>query len=227
MDNYNLPARDAKRILIVLVILELFFVAAYGFTTFFHTPIVAVKSLFDLDAEGSLPAWFSSTQLFLIGLAFLIKGYLIDKHHSPSPYFFFIVALGFIFLSADEAAAIHEKTTATFKHIQDIPRFRGNHGIWIFVYLPVVLLLLAVHVKYVIAMWKYYREETIILSIGMTALVCGGVLLEIISYQFLRTGLTPVGYSIEVMAEEFLEMFGATVVLYGAILILLKKANAS
>jgi hypothetical protein len=227
MENYNLPAKDANRIIIALVMFEIFFVVAYGFTTFFHIPIAAVKSLFDLDTEGSLPAWFSSTQLFLIGLVFLIKGYLIDRHHSPSPYFFFIVAIGFIFLSADEAAAIHEKTTATFKHIQDIPRFKGNHGIWIFLYLPVVLLLLLTHVKYVIAMWKHYRQETIILSIGMAALICGGVLLEIISYQFLRTGLTPVGYFIEVMAEEFLEMFGATIVLYGAILTLLKNPTTA
>ncbi len=226
MDTYNLAIKeDAKKILIGLLIVEIFFVTIYGFTAFFDLSIMYLKTLFDLDHEGSLPAWFSSIQLFLIGLAFLIKSRIIDKHHSPSPYFFLIMGLGFIFLSADEAAAIHEKITPLFKHIEEIPRFKGNHGIWIFVYILIAILLLLSHFKYLVAMWKSYRNETIILSTGMAVLACGGVILEIVSYQFLRTGLTPTSYIIEVIAEEFLEMFGATIVLYGAVLILFKKTN--
>jgi hypothetical protein len=227
MDNYDLAIKDAKKILIGLLMLEIFFVAAYGFNTFFGTPIVSIKILFDLDSEGSLPAWFSATQLFLIGLAFLIKSRIIDLHHSPSPYFFLLMGLGFIFLSADEAAAIHEKITIFFKHIKAIPRFKGNHGIWIVVYILIAIVLLLSHFKYLISMWRSYRKETIILGIGMAALVCGGVFLEIVSYQFLRTGLTPISYSIEVMAEEFLEMFGATIVLYGAVLVLFSRNKST
>ena len=225
MDIYNLAIKDAKKILIGLITIEIFFVTIYGFTAFFDSSIIVLKILFDLDNEGSLPAWFSATQLFLIGLAFLTKSRVIDKHHSPSPYFFLIMGLGFIFLSADEAAAIHEKMTHILKNYDAMPRFRGNHGIWIFIYISIAILLLLSHFKYLTALWNFYRKETIILSIGMTGIICGGVILEIVSYQFLRTGLTPISYAIEVIAEEFLEMFGATIVLYGAIIILLKKPN--
>lgn len=225
MDIYNLAIKDAKKILIGLLTIEIFFVTIYGFIAFFDSSIIVLKIIFNLDNEGSLPAWFSSIQLFLIGLAFLTKSRIIDKYHSPSPYFFLIMGLGFMFLSADEAVAIHEKITVILKNYDAMPRFRGNHGIWIFVYLSIAILLLVSHFKYVTTMWNSYRKETIILGIGMTGIICGGVILEIVSYQFLRTGLTPIGYATEVIAEEFLEMFGATIVLYGAILILLKKSN--
>lgn len=223
MDNYNSAIKDAKKIFWCLLIVEIFFVAAYVLNLFFKNPSIMLQALFDLDKEGSLPAWFSSIQLFLIGLVLLIKSRIVDGNHSPTPYFFVIVSLGFIFLSADEAAAIHEKITELLKHIDAIPRFDNNHGIWIFVYLAATLILLLSHVKYCIGMWNYYRKETIIFATGMTVLICGGVVLEIVSYQFLRTGLTPISYSIEVIAEEFFEMFGATIVLYGAVLILFKK----
>jgi len=53
----------------------------------------------------------------------------------------------------------------------------------------------------------------------------GGVGLEAIGYQFLRSGSTPLLYSAEVALEEFLEMSGASITLYGTILMLLHKSR--
>jgi len=63
------------------------------------------------------------------------------------------------------------------------------------------------------------------MAIGMGFVVLGGVGLEAIGYQFLRSGSTPLLYSAEVALEEFLEMSGASVTLYGAILLLLYKSR--
>ena len=55
----------------------------------------------------------------------------------------------------------------------------------------------------------------------------GGVGLEIISYQFLREDETSLFYIVEVAFEEFLEMLGASLILYGAILFSSEKRKLS
>ncbi len=219
MNNHNLTINDAKKIVFGLVIIEILFVAAYGLSLSSGVP--ALKALFDLDSEGTTAAWFSSIQLFLIGLAFLFISLSINKNSMPSPYFFVTLGLGFIFLSADEAASIHEKVTATLKHVDFLPRFKNNHGVWIFIYAVIVIFLIVAYFRSALAMLKSFRKESIILAIGVVTLMCGGILLEISSYQFLRTGSTPTAYFIEVAAEEFLEMCGASITLYGTFLLLL------
>lgn len=221
MNNYNLTAKSAIKIFYGLLLLEISFVAIYALNIFIASS--EIKLLFDLDSEGSLSAWFSSTQLFIIGMVFLLKSQSIAGNHTPPPYFFITLSLGFIFLSADEAAAIHEKMSVILKQIDFLPRFKDNHGVWISVYAVVFFIILITYFRSVLAMHKFYKRETAVLALGIATFMCGGLLLEIISYQFLRSGATPTAYAIEVMAEEFLEMSGASIMLYGAFLMLLRN----
>jgi hypothetical protein len=59
----------------------------------------------------------------------------------------------------------------------------------------------------------------------MGFVLLGGVVLEAISNQFLRSDSTPILYTVEVALEEFLEISGASVTLYGAILLLLHESR--
>ena len=59
----------------------------------------------------------------------------------------------------------------------------------------------------------------------MGFVLLGGVVLEAISNQFLRSDSTPLLYTVEVALEEFLEISGAIVTLYGAILLLLHESR--
>lgn len=221
----DITVRDANILLIGLILFELCLVLIFAVDTALGSPRLSIQQLFDLDGEGNIPAWFSSVQLFLIGLLFFLNSRRFDPDHTPSPLFLLMVSAGFIFLSADEVASIHEKLSVVFKHVEWIPRFKGDHGLWVFIYAIIGLILLLANLRAFVAMWNRYRHATSIMAIGMGFFLLGGVGLEAIGYQFLRSGSTPLLYSAEVALEEFLEMSGASITLYGTILMLLHKSR--
>jgi hypothetical protein len=221
----DFTVRDANKLLFGLIFFELCLVLIYAADTLLGSPSWSIQQLFDLDGESNIPAWFSSVQLFLIGLIFLLRSRQTNPDHSPSPLFFLMVSTGFIFLSVDEVVSIHEKISVIFKHVELMPRFKGDHGVWVFIYALIGLILFVATFRSLAAMWNRYRHATFIMAIGMGIVVLGGVILEVISYQFLRGGSTPLLYSAEVAIEEFLEMSGASVTLYGAILLLLHESR--
>jgi hypothetical protein len=219
----DFTARSANKLLIGLVAVEFFIVFAYvfGMLSGHRT------EFFNLDGEANFSAWFSSAQLFLIGQVFLLKGYLQRLASFPSPWFFLIIGIGFIFLSADETAQIHEKITGILKHIQFIPRFKGGNGIWILVYMVIGLVGCFATFRDILAMFSRYRHASKIMMAGVGVAFLGGVVFEVISYQFLRTGSTPVLGMFEIACEEFFEMFGESVTLYGAIMMLIAETVES
>jgi hypothetical protein len=191
---FDFTLRDAKRLFLRLTFFELFLVLIFCADALLGSPIWSIKKLFDLDGEANIPAWFSSIQLFMIGLVLLIKSLQSNLDHSFSRLFFPIVSIGFIFLSADEMASIHEKINGMLKYVEFIPRFKGDHGIWIFIYVLTGLILFLANFRTLVAIWNRYRHATLIMTIGMGIILIGGVMMEVISYQFLRSGSTPLLY---------------------------------
>jgi len=217
--HFYFTPRDAKHLLFGLILIEIFLVAIFVADTLLGQPKWTIHVLFDLDGEGNIPAWFSSVQLFLIGLVFFLKGRQSDPDYRPSSLFFLIVGAGFIFLSVDEAAAIHEKITHVLTPIAWVPRFKGDHGVWVFIYILVGVSLCFATYRDLMAMWKRYRSATSILAVGMGLFLIGVIGLEIVSFEFLRSGSTPLLYQAEVALEELLEMSGESIMLYGTLLL--------
>jgi hypothetical protein len=217
MTTSNFTIRDVKRLFFGLIIFECCLVFAYIADHLLDHPSATLHRLFDLDGERTIPALFSSAQLFLVGLVFLLIGRETNPTRLPSPLFFFIVGAGFIFLALDEAISIHEKITHAFKNVAWMPRFKGNHGIWILLYPLIGSIIFLIVYQDLKAMWNRYRSTSMIIVLGAGIFVFGGIVLEILSYQFLRTGTTPILYKGEVALEEFLEMVGISVIFYGAL----------
>ncbi len=208
---------NANRLLFGLIFFELFLVLVFLADSLLGSPIWIVHSLFDLDQELNIPTWFSSIQLFLIGITFFLIARQTDSSHHPSALFLTVVGVVFVFLSADEASSIHEKLTMVASSREWFPKFKGGHGSWIPIYLGLCLIFFFTAYRELKAMWTYFQPETLMIATGIAVFLFGAVVLEIISYQFLRDGATPLLYLAEVAFEEFLEMSGGSLILYGTI----------
>ena len=218
-------AKDARKLLLAFLVFELCLTVIFFIAAQIQGPF-PFKLLFNLDSEVSLAAWFSSIQLFLIGLLFLFSSHWPKRHLIVQPKSLLFIGAGFIFLSMDESAAFHEKVTFVLKHIEWIPRFKGDHGIWIPIYGSLLMILALVFYRTIKSILIAYPRQSVIMAAGLTILIIGGVGLEIVSYKFLRYDDISYLY-LEVGAEEFLEMAGASLILYGALLCSIREVSLS
>lgn len=215
MLQFRCSLQDARKLLFSLfaveIILAVIFVADYVM----GKPSFSIHVLFDLDGEACIPAWFSSMQLFLTGAVFLLAGRAPAASRPPPAFFLTLIGACFIFLSADEAGMIHERLRGLVKHAAAAMPQVNSHGAWISIYAVVGTVLLLSSYRHLLFMFKFFRRETAIIMSGFGIMCLGAVGLEIVSYAFLRNGATPLLYALEVALEEFFEMAGASVILYG------------
>ena len=78
--------------------------------------------------------------------------------------------------------------------------------------------------------WQMSPVASMIAATGCVVYVTGAAVLETVGYKLISAGVSLALYRFEVAAEEFLEMLGATLVLYAVLLLCVtrpKKQEAS
>lgn len=213
--------KDARRIFLLMVAIELCLVAAYAAIHIFRLdlPWGPSRVWFNLNRELSIPTWFSTIQLFVTACAlFLAAAKSRRGTYLPTG---FLVAAGFIFLflSADEGSSIHEQIAATAidKEI-DWVLLSGDKA-WMKLYAVLAIPVLLVAIRYLRVFWRHRRHETRLVIGGAFIFVVGAVGLELIGYLFFPEGDLSALYRLEVLVEEFCEMFGISLILYAALLL--------
>lgn len=83
-----------------------------------------------------------------------------------------------------------------------MPRFEGEHGVWVFVYGAIGLVLLVAFARPILAMLRERHTVALLIGGGFATLVAGGVAVEIAYDYGLLTG------PLQTLAEETLEMIG-------------------
>lgn len=215
--------RDARRLLVVLICFETVLAGIFVADYLLGKPSFFIHALFDMDGEACIPAWFSSMQLFLVGMVLLLGSRAPAAPRQPSGRFLAFMGACFIFLSADEAGTIHERLRGLMKHAAAaLPQVNG-HGVWVSLYVLCGLVLLLLCYRHLIILLRLFPREAGIACSGFAIMCLGAVGLEIISYAFLRDGSTPLYYALEVALEEFCEMSGASIVLYGVTSLAIKR----
>ena len=215
----TLSAREARTFFFGLLAIELLLLAAYLTLHVLGAGLEAgpLRPWLDLGADTSVPAWFSSIQLFLVGAVLLVAALNNGRPDVVRPSFLAAAGLAFVFLSADESARIHEKITEVARAGQlNWLLIHGTHGAWIMVYLVAGALLLAAGRRSLLALWRHLRHEMQVAAAGALVFVAGGVGVELIGF-YLVPGSTP--YKVATAVEEFLEMAGVSVMLYAALLV--------
>jgi hypothetical protein len=211
---------DAKRVLIFLIGFEILLVLSYCVVHIFAPDINwgPIKSFVDMDREQSIPTWFSTVQLFTIAILLLLLA-RVSKQLRP---YLILYGLGFMFLSVDEAAAIHEKLIDSVTRLQWKwllwLTFGGSHKAWMVPYVVIGLVVLLLSYRFFLLLWRKFRHETVLVAVGLVIFMIGGIGLELLSFHF-EDAPTETPYAWSVAGEEFLEMAGMTVVLYGTLLL--------
>lgn len=175
-------------------------------------PSPKLTALADLNGENSLAAWFSSTQLFgiaILGALFAQQRIQQDRNA--------ILLLGlpllFLAMSIDEAVQLHEwlgnKTDRLLRGGTREGTIFERTGIWMFV---IGLPFLAGFLGWAYSIRKHTADKPHCLRrmvIGMIVLLAGAL-----GFEFASNWTTGSMYVLGVVAEEFLEMAGATIVLW-------------
>lgn len=144
--------------------------------------------LFDLDEEYNLPTWFSS---FLLLNNALVLFVIAQADTSPYQLHWRILAAGFLFLSVDEVAGMHETINTAIEINWAIPG-----GI-------VALLTGAAFIPFLRAL---PRQRAALYVLSGVIYVSGAIIIELLSEDMDSDSLS---YMLAVAVEEGSEMAGA------------------
>jgi len=171
--------------------------------------------VFDLDREGNIPNWFS-TLLFAVSAALLwaiasARAAAGDRNHR----LWRALAVGFVLLSIDDAAAIHES------YVNDLRDIFHAGGVFYFSWVIPALALLAIIAPVLVRLWLSLRARTRAVMAAAAVLVVGGAVgMEMIEGGYVDVhGHKTLTYSLLANLEETLELVGQALLVYGLLLI--------
>lgn len=227
------PRRFVLKVFLLLLCMELLIVFADAFI--YYGGIIEsrhIRRIFSISKEESLVNWFSSLLFFLLSISFFSVGLRRRVQQLRWRSFdYFVLSLMFLYLSADDAARIHERVGSFVKAYAKETEWNSEFSIirwivevfpsyyWQVVFIPILsVMALAI----LLLLWRELRSGRLILmlvvALGILACSQGLDYLEGLSdgYRPVRnfTGLDR--YTIEHFAkslEEFLEMSGLTLLL--------------
>lgn len=206
------PRRIIGTTLTILLPIEFILVLMHFVSRAVSAPFDKLQLWFDLDREQSVASWFSSSQLMIVGLLLLLAAWW--RWHDRSERLLLAVAgAGFLFLSLDEAVMIHERITGFTVQYAMVPRFPGNHGVWIFAYGAIGLALALTFLKDMLDFLRRRTTVALLMAGGFVSLLLGAVAVELMMYYGIMAGPA------QTAIEETLEMVGGSVMICGALVL--------
>lgn len=207
---------------------DLALVAAYVAYMAAGVDSVTVRRMLDLNGEGTIPAWYTSAQLLLAGMAFLHASANGPRGSGrATPPFLAALGAGFCFLSADEVVGIHETITVLLRSSAWAPRFGGDHGIWIPLYVAIGVVFVAATARQWLRLRASDPRGTAWLVAGALVFLAGAAGVEILGYGDGGGVVRRAWYTLQVSSEEGLELLGATAMLVGALLLARARPDPS
>jgi hypothetical protein len=180
-------------------------------------PYEKLTLLLDLSRESNLPTWYSSMQWFCVAIFLGLFAHSNFRLAQIRSWLLPIVSLLFLALSVDEVARIHEwlgeKTDILLPGGSRANTLLHQTGIWMFV-IGIPFLATFVWLFFSIRMYFQYSPNALIkLFVGMLTTLSGALGFETLT-NFVSPGSM---YGIlRVFAEEFCEIVGGTIVLWGS-----------
>lgn len=166
--------------------------------------------LTDLDNERTVPTWFQAVLLAGTGAALWTVGDDAQRSGRRRTGYWRLLAVAFVYLSADEALRLHERAMGPLSARFDLTG--ALFFSWVLVAVPLVLVLVAVLVPFL----RSLPRRTLGLLLLAGALYVGGsVGVEMVGAVLWSGGLEgSLAYVGVATIEELLEMLGVATLLY-------------
>jgi len=198
-----------KRLFFALATFDTLFVGVFFAFILLGRNSSQLFTLFNLDKEANLPSWYAGMQLFLIAIGYLVLGSRLvpDRRKAAALRpLWLMLGVGFTLLSADEVGAVHERMGHTLWHLKFF-NFRYLDQ-WMVLYSLIAIVLILVFSKQLLMAWREWRLEVLLFVLGFGVLASGAFVAEIaqISRRWVGTR-----HLLEIGVEEWLELFGATI----------------
>lgn len=164
-------------------------------------------ALFNLNAEVSIPTWFSQTILFIAASVALLIALTAQKY---TRYWMGISAI-FLYMSIDEGAAIHELTTGPMQQLLGVSSGHLYYA-WIVLFGSIALVIGLLYLRFLRDLPTKTRW---LLVLSGVIFVSGAIGVEMFEASIAaQTGETSLTYTLLVGIEEFMEMVGVTIAIY-------------
>lgn len=175
-------------------------------------PLYGLPRFFDLGMEGNLPSYFSALCLLSAGGASLL---IASADTARQKLGWKGLGFGFIYLSFDEAAQIHDGIISpVFNSMFGSFKTPAFHYGWVVVALGAISVLVPLYIGF---LTRLPRSYAVIFIISGFIYVGGAVGMEMVEAHFAATGHWPQGlFPWRAVAEELGEMLGVILFLHTA-----------
>ena len=163
--------------------------------------------LFNMDREANVPAWYSSTAILLCSL--LLGIIAVHKRQAMDAFsrHWLGLCLIFLYMSADETAAFHERIAELGQVIIDHPGALKYAGL-----LPGLVLFLVVGLAYLSFLRSLAPRTRNLFILAGVLFMTAVIVVEALSYGLLGSSRNV--YMGTVIVEETMEMLGIAVFAY-------------
>lgn len=185
-----------------------------------HEAVERFDSLFklvDLGRENNLPTWYSSTALFVNAVFVGLIGWA--KRHGRAPYAKHWLGLAgiFLFLSADEAASIHELTSGTAIRLLERVDLMSDYFYYGWVIFGIMAVMI-VGVSYLQFLMDLPKETRLWFLFAGFLYVGGAIGFELPQAKIFAVEKTvTLTFALLVVVEEGMEMFGVVASIYATL----------
>jgi len=205
------PKGILKKLLCFIMVLVLLNILGLISKFYFdYDYIYGLVPLFDFDTEKNIPTFYSAVALlFASFLLFFIT--VVRKKNELTYIGWSGLAVIFLFLSIDEITSLHERLIRPVREMLDTSGLLFSA--WVIPYGLAVLFFVAVYFKFLMRLPK---QVMFLFVVSGGIYVSGALGLELLEgYYYDQHGEIDLTFAIFYTIEEFLEMLGVALFIYG------------
>ena len=207
-----IPSRIARLLGVVALVLVLAGILSHLIVYFTgHNYVFGMLRLFNLNEEQNIPTFFS-TVLLLFATLLLAVIAAIRKNQSAADLFYWsVLALGFLYLAADEAASIHELANSPVRNL-----FNYSHpGVFYAAWVIPAAVLITLAGLFFRGFLRRLPSKTRMSFISAAAIyIVGAVGIELLEGRYGEWHTGNPHFNALVVLEEMLEMAGVIVFIW-------------